>query len=340
MKVWIDLANSPHVPLFVPIAATLRARAHDVVFTCRDHAQTLALARDAWPDVQVVGGPSPRGRVAKTRTIVKRAAALHRVGRRERFDVALSHGSYAQIVAAWAARIPAVTMMDYEHQPANHFSFRLASRVIVPAVFPDEALRRYGAGKGKVVRYDGFKEDLYLSGGNDDGFVRAQLGIRPATILAVVRPPPDGALYHRAENDRFDEVLAWLEQRRDVAIVLLPRSHEQEERYSARRVRIPERPLDGQALLATADFVIGGGGTMTREAALLGTPSYTVFMPQLGAVDVELMRLGRIGDLRERGRVPVVEKKRQPSRAVAMKRGDALRAKVVAAVEEVVNAGR
>ena len=35
--------------------------------------------------------------------------------------------------------------MDYEHQPANHLAFRLASRVIVPRAFPTEALRRYGA---------------------------------------------------------------------------------------------------------------------------------------------------------------------------------------------------
>ena len=51
--------------------------------------------------------------------------------------MALSHGSYAQIVAARLARVPAVTMMDYEHQPANHLSFRLARRVIVPATFPE-----------------------------------------------------------------------------------------------------------------------------------------------------------------------------------------------------------
>ena len=54
-------------------------------------------------------------------------------------------------------------MMDYEHQPANHLSFRLAERVIVPEAFPEAALRRFGARPGKVVRYPGFKEELYLA---------------------------------------------------------------------------------------------------------------------------------------------------------------------------------
>jgi predicted glycosyltransferase len=231
-------------------------------------------------------------------------------------------------------------MMDYEHQPATHVSFRLASRVLVPAVFPDEALRRFGAQPRKVVRYDGFKEEVYLADRDDGGDVCDQLGLDPKAVLAVLRPPPTGALYHRGENDRFDEVLLGLEGRGDVAIVLLPRTREQLERYSVRRVTVLERPVDGIRLLAAADLVVGGGGTMTREAALLGTPTYTVFMPKLAAVDAELIRLGRITDLREPGRIPTVEKKRESSRAVTRERGAAICAKVVATVEEVVSSGR
>ncbi len=33
------------------------------------------------------------------------------------------------------------------------------------------------------------------------------------------------------------------------------------------------------------DLVIGGGGTMTREAAVLGVPAYTYFAGKWGAVD-------------------------------------------------------
>ena len=54
-------------------------------------------------------------------------------------------------------------LMDYEHQPANHLAFRLASRIIVPRVFPESALRRSGARDEKVKRYDGIKEDVYLA---------------------------------------------------------------------------------------------------------------------------------------------------------------------------------
>ncbi len=70
-------------------------------------------------------------------------------------------------------------MMDYEHQPANHLSFRLARRVIVPQVFPQESVRRFGARSGKVVRYDGFKEELYLAGIAPEPALLVSLGLDP-----------------------------------------------------------------------------------------------------------------------------------------------------------------
>ena len=49
MRIWIDLANSPHVPLFVPVVRALEQRGDEVVLTARDHAQTVPLAVEAWP---------------------------------------------------------------------------------------------------------------------------------------------------------------------------------------------------------------------------------------------------------------------------------------------------
>jgi uncharacterized protein len=311
MRVWVDLANSPHVPLLEPVVARLRADGHDVLVTARDHAQTVELARRRWRDVVVVGGASPPRRAAKALVLGARVAALHRYARRLKPDVAFSHGSYAQIVAARLAGVPAVTMMDYEHQPANHLSFRLGQRVIVPEAFPEAALRRFGARPARVVRYPGFKEELYLAAFRPDERVLTELGLDRERVIAVFRPPPEGALYHRSANERFDAVLREALGRDDVESVLLPRTDEQGRRYRAfsPRVRIPERAVDGSSLLALADVAIGAGGTMNRESAILGTPTHTVFAAALGAVDEELIRQGRLHDLRGEGTNVVFEKK-------------------------------
>jgi uncharacterized protein len=314
LRVWVDLANSPHVPLLIPVISRLRADGHEVVLSVRDHAQTLGLARRSWGDFTVIGGPSPPGRLAKGRAIARRAEALRRFALARKPTVAFSHGSYAQLLAARLLGLPAVTMMDYEHQPANHLSFRLAGEVIVPGVFPAGALRRCGAGRARVVRYPGVKEELYLGSLHPDHTVLDELGLDPDRVIAVLRPPPEGALYHRMPNDRFEQILALAAADAGVQTVLLPRTQEQRSRYAAHPgLCLPDRPVDGSSLLALADLVVGGGGTMNREAAVLGTPTYTVFASRLGAVDAELIRSGRMYDLRDPNVRPSFVKK-QPRR--------------------------
>jgi uncharacterized protein len=310
MRVWIDLSNSPHVALFEPIVERLRQEDEDVILTVRHHAQTLDLAARVFPKFEVVGGQSPPSRSGKGRAIVSRAGSLARFARRHRPDVALSHGSYAQILGARAAGVPSVTMMDYEFQPANHLSFRLARRVVVPTYFPPAALRRFGAPERKVLRYDGFKEDLYLDGFTPDPAVLRGLGIDASRVIAVMRPAPEGALYHRGGNERFEQVFEKAASRPDVRVVVLPRTEEQRTRYTRPGVILPERAIDGRSLLAYADVMIGAGGTMNRESALLGTPTYTLFAERMAAVDVELMRRGFMHDLRVAGAVPEFTKKR------------------------------
>src|SRR5213075_1847427 len=120
---------------------------------------------------------------------------------------------------------------------ANHFAFRLASKVIVPGAFPASDLRRYGAGMRKVSRYDGTKEDVYLADFVvDPNFAETlrKLNIASDDVLVVARPPAREALYHRFENQLFDQLIAHLQSQPAIKIVMLPRSAAQREHYESR----------------------------------------------------------------------------------------------------------
>ena len=69
--------------------------------------------------------------------MLNRSWQLIKFAKEKRFDLAMSHNSYSQAIAARFLGIPFVTSMDYEHQPANHLCFRLAKKVIVPEFFPE-----------------------------------------------------------------------------------------------------------------------------------------------------------------------------------------------------------
>ena len=309
MRIWIDLANSPHVPFFRALLPEFLAREHQVEITARDYAQTVELAMKAGMTPHVIGRHGGGKLSGKAGNLVGRAAALRRWARDRGFDLAVSHNSYAQIAAAAALGIKTVTLMDYEHQPANHLAFRLASRVIVPRAFPAEELRRFGASMRKVKRYDGTKEDAYLADFSADPLFAAtlrKLGVASEDVLVVARPPAREALYHRFENEFFDELLASLNDRADVKIILLPRSEAQREEYAARNssnVIMPREALDGANLIAAADLVISAGGTMNREAAALGVPAASIYAGKWAAIDEELVREGRLQRIGSRAEI-------------------------------------
>lgn len=300
MRIWIDLANSPHVPFFRALIPEFKKRGVEVEISARDFAQTVELAKAAGLSTVQIGEHGGRALNAKAGNLVWRARALSRWARGRGFDLAVSHNSYAQVLAARFLSIRSVTLMDYEHQPANHLAFRLASRVIVPRAFPESALKRYGAGARKVCRYEGTKEDVYLADFEPDPrFARTLLELKVQTneVLVVVRPPARDALYHRFDNELFDELLGRLSFRSDVKTILLARTEEQrafyEERAGANLI-LPRSPLDGASLIAAADLVISAGGTMNREAAALGVPAATIYAGRWAAIDEGLVREGRL----------------------------------------------
>jgi predicted glycosyltransferase len=131
----------------------------------------------------------------------------------------------------------------------------------------------------------------------------------------VLRPPADVALYHRFENPLFDELLTRLGERDDARTVVLPRTPEQAARIRGlglAEVVVPERAMDGHSLVAGADVVVSAGGTMNREAVVLGTPVYTTFAGRLGGVDEALLADGRLRRLTDPDDL-VLERRRGPA---------------------------
>jgi predicted glycosyltransferase len=122
--------------------------------------------------------------------------------------------------------------------------------------------------------------------------VLEQLGINRNEILVTMRPPANWASYHRFENTLFEEIVIFLARRPDVRILLLPRSDSQSSHFQELgldNLVIPPRVLDGLNLIYCSDMVISAGGSMNREAVVLGTPAYTVFQGRMAGVDRKMI---------------------------------------------------
>jgi predicted glycosyltransferase len=301
LRVWIDITNSPHVVIFRPLIARLRARGCEVTVTAREFAQTIGLLERFGIEHVSVGAHGGGSSAGKARAMAGRSSDLVRFARRERFDLAVAHGSTDQPLAARAAGTPQVTMFDYEYAKVmHHWNGRLATRVLVPSAIPEEALAPYGMRPPKLVRYPGLKEEYYLADHAIDEGVLGELGLDPGRLIAVMRPPPEVTLYHRgASTDLFAATLERLLASPEVQTVVLPRTGDQRAALAGGAAIVPERPIDGPSLVAVSDLVVSAGGTMNREAAALGVPAYTPFAARLGAVDRRLIAEGRLRRLED-----------------------------------------
>jgi uncharacterized protein len=299
MRVWADLTNTAHVLVLRPLIERLEADGHDVTLTARPLSHTVELLEDWGHPHTVLGHHGGVSRLGKARAALARAPQLVRFARGRQFDCALAHGSTDLPPACRVLRIPNTTMFDYEWAALQHHAnCRLANRVLVPEAIPAERLAGYGARPPKLVRYPGLKEEYYLADFVPDPAVLDELELPEDAVLCVVRTAPSYALYlGGSENELLPRLLRRLSADERTQTVVLARTPDQRRAIRTlglERIHIPERSVDGRSLVALADLLVSAGGTMNREAAVLGTPVWSIFEGRLGAVDELLARQGRL----------------------------------------------
>ncbi len=298
MKIWIDITNSPHVLFFKPLIKEFEKRGYEVTITTRDYAQTIPLLNNYGLKYFLIGKHQGKSVAKKALGFLFRSLQLILFGRRKGFNLAVSHNSNDLALAAFFLRIPHVIMFDYEYASLSHrVNFKLVTKILVPEALPTDVLLKYGADKGKIEKYRGFKEQVYLPFCSFEKDLPKKLGLNPKKVIVTMRTPATMSLYHRFENELFNQILKELSLREDVQIVLLPRTPEQREEYKreyAHLIVIPDGAVDGPSLIFHSDLMIGAGGTMNREAAALGVPVYTVFKGKMGAIDNKLIEQGKL----------------------------------------------
>ena len=297
-RIWIDIDNSPHVPFFVPIVEELRKRGHEVILTARDAYQVCELLELYHLSCKVVGRHYGKNRAAKILGTCMRAAQLIPMMVGEKIDLAVSHGSRAQMMVGFALGIPTLLILDYEY--IAMMGFIRPDWIFVPQMIPNS---KELAPKRQVLRYPGLKEDVYVPRLQLDPSVKDQFGLQENEIVVTVRPPAIEAHYHNPEAEvLLDAALNFLTQAPDVRVILLPRNESQAKTLreawgkwiTNRKIMIPEHAVDGINLIWFSDLVVSGGGTMNREAAALGVPVYSIFRGKIGAVDRHLQQEGRL----------------------------------------------
>jgi predicted glycosyltransferase len=291
MKIWFDLSNSPHINMFRAMIRDLQ-RQHEVIMTCRPLANTIELLEMHKLEHTVVGTHYGRSLSKKIYGFPVRIMQLRRFLESKKIDVAISQSSFHSPVVARLLGVRSVYLNDNEHAMGNVPAFACANKIMVPEFVSDESLSRQYAKREKVERYPGVKEGIYLWELCER--IQDKRGKRQASgrRSVFVRPEPWTAQYYKGAQNFLDDLLVGMRDAADV--IVLPRGAEQRDYYRGDKfagVRVIDRPLDIEEMAPQCDMFIGAGGTMTREMAVLGIPTISVYQDEL--LDVDRYLLGQ-----------------------------------------------
>lgn len=293
MRIWFDLSNSPHINLFVRMIRELESEGHEVVITCRPLANTVDLLRLHGLAHSVIGMHYGGKLAMKLLGFPVRVWQLWRFLRGRRIDVAVSQSSFHSPVVARLLGVRSIYMNDNEHAMGNVPAFLFASKIMVPEFLSAAKLRRQCASPRKVVNYPGVKEGIYLWALDETLRQAAPRRHAKSKPSIYVRPEPWTAQYYKGRRDFLDEVIVGIKERAQVTV--LPRGNEQGAHYRQdgfAGVRVIDTALDIAEIAPDCDVFIGAGGTMTREMAVLGVPTISVYQDELLDVDRYLLEIG------------------------------------------------
>lgn len=295
--IWIDIENPPQVQYLLPFWRRFTSLGVNTILTARDYGSTLEMLRQAEAPARSFGARVVGGKLRKATASCVRALELLRFFNSGDRPDAVVAASRAAALTAWILRIPSFMIYDYEY--ANSMVTRFTGTTLLhPEVIDQSIFQRPPLPMPRLDAFKGLKEDITFADVEIDAIEAHDLGSPSEDVVRVLfRPPSETSHYYQTASTTFARAtLAYLADS-GAQVVFSPREREQAKMLDGLNWRhapiVLTTPVPFVSLLKSVDLVISSGGTMLREGAYLGIPSYSIFQSEIGAVDRWLAQMGR-----------------------------------------------
>jgi predicted glycosyltransferase len=270
MKIWIDFDNTPHVNVLLPLIKRLQEN-HEIIMTARDVFETVPLLHENNVYPMVIGNHKGKSRIRKVWGLIQRTLTL--VFKVPKYDVSFSLGGNTTATISKLRRNKSIVFSD------NDISFKapaykFADYFIFPTYFDTSVIeKKYNIKREKIFKFNGFKEDIYISDFKPDPNFLDNL---PFKDFITIRPENLKASYVPLDSKTI--VMDLFNKFQGYNILFLPRYLE-ERSYADGfdNIFIPEKPLSGLDVCYYTRAMLTGAGTFAREAAILGKPAVSFF---------------------------------------------------------------
>ncbi|MEA2071539.1 MAG: DUF354 domain-containing protein [Asgard group archaeon] len=286
--IWFDTLTPKQTMLFIALAKIIQKYGFECHFTTRKHDYVHDIFRYnkiPFHSFGSFGGKTLEGKLlASAKRVVK--LTEHITSLESKPIAAISFSSPDASRVAFGLGIPLILLNDTAHSvPVAKLTFSLARYLITPSCIKKDTFTKYGAKPNIIHTYEGVDEVEYISGENYDKYLQLRKGISKEELIIVFRPEESFASYMKnPERKLYLDILQEIIDSTNAEIYVFPRYPKQKEtilKHFKDKITIPKNGMYYLDLLSKAKVVITGGGTMGREAALLGIPSITYFWRHL-----------------------------------------------------------
>jgi len=297
MDVWIDFTNSPHVHYFSQLIKRFEREGIEYLITYRRFKNLESIVKlYKYNSPPVLVGAHGESLEEKLLNSADRIIKLTKLILRDKPQVAIAKHSVELPRVAFGLNIPSIFVVDNEYAEAqNRLTLPIVDEIISPQGTNRDLLKKQGG--RDFLTFDGTCEVAHINSRLNnvlplDRDILEKIGLSRDLPLIVMRPCPNSS-YCNGKKDILPSIIRELRRIMDCNIVVFPRSEKQRRVYSHLGVTIPE-VVDTISLLYYADAMVGAGGTMNREAAVIGVPTVSCYPGCVLGVDNYLIERGRM----------------------------------------------
>ncbi len=269
--VWLDVVTPKDALLVNCLLTQLHKKKMSTLVTAKKQTQTtevLELLNIPYVEVGGYGNTLPEKLVEEAKRIVR---FVDLFGEAEPPETLWTHGGVDAIRTAFGLQIPVVYSNDTLH--ATHVA-KLVSPLVDYLIAPKpfgKSWSRFGIPKSRIKLYEGVEEVAWM----EDAAPKPPKEVEELSNqnqLILFRNVERRASYY-CESE-LDPIKLLRELSKMARIVYLPRYEEEKKELNGiRNVWVPEKTMIAYNMLPVIDLVVGSGGTICRESALLGIPT-------------------------------------------------------------------
>jgi predicted glycosyltransferase len=231
----------------------------------------MTLAKILGETPMVVGKYNPESLLTRVEESARRVLEFSRLFKDRVPDFAISSQSVELCRFAFGLNIPTILTADTPHATAvNRLTVPLADTVVASEAIPKKLFEAYGL--QDLVQFGGVDEVAWIKGSRP---AKASEYKKPLIVFRQTETKAAYASKTTSYSFKLAEKLSSLG-----SVLFLPRY----DKPKSKKIIVADEFIDSANLVGQADLVIGAGGTISREAALQGTPS--IVISEFGLIEV------------------------------------------------------